>query len=159
MRDEFGDLVFGHAHVVIVDESTTSPGGEDVFVPAHDTNPSLMSMHAAELGLLFHVPDLNLTGAKPHANVGTITAPLDTADVGVGRRLEQAAYGTCFCRPDVYVALEADGDLIAGAPIKEIQVVVVHETRSVEHTFGRGKHAAAEMSRGGGDWLEGSVVL
>ena len=71
--DELGNLVLSDANVVVVDEAGASTGGEKVLVPSHDTNASLVAEHAAELGLLFNVPDLDLTRTETNTNVSTIT--------------------------------------------------------------------------------------
>ena len=73
MGDELGNLMLCDADVVVVDETRASTGGEKVLVPSHDTNAGLVAEHAAELGLLLNVPDLDLTRTKANANVRTVT--------------------------------------------------------------------------------------
>lgn len=64
--------MLGDTDVVVVDETGSSSGGEDVLVPAHDTNAGLVAEHAAKLGLLLNIPNLNLTRSKTDTNIGTI---------------------------------------------------------------------------------------
>ena len=71
--DKLGNLVLGNANIVVEDETRASTGGEKVLVPSHNTNAGLVAEHAAELGLLLNVPDLNLTRAEANANVRTVT--------------------------------------------------------------------------------------
>jgi hypothetical protein len=73
VRDELGDLVLGDADVVVVDEAGTSASREEMLVPAHDADAGLMAEHAAKLGLLLDVPDLDLTRAETDTNVGAVT--------------------------------------------------------------------------------------
>jgi len=94
--------------------------------------------HAAKLGALFNVPDLDLTSAKPDANVSTVATPLDTADVGLLRTFKKRVDCSRLCRPDVDVTLETDGDLVARTPVEKVEVVVVNKTGSIENAFRSG---------------------
>ncbi|KFX95175.1 hypothetical protein O988_05932, partial [Pseudogymnoascus sp. VKM F-3808] len=123
--DELSCLVLGNAHVMVEDEAAASTGGEGVLVPSHNTNTGVVSVHAAELGALLNVPDLDLTRAESNADVCSVTGPLDAADIGVGASLEKRADGAGLCGPHVNVALEANSDLVVGAPVKEVEVVVI----------------------------------
>src|SRR5271170_5855241 len=97
MRHEFGGLVLRHTNIVVEDQAASSAGGQGVLIPPHHANTSLMAKHASQLGALFNVPDLDLTRAKANADVSSIARPLDTANIGVGRCLEQTADGARFC--------------------------------------------------------------
>lgn len=99
--DELSDLVLRDTNVVVVDKARTSTGREDVLVPSHNTNASLVTEHAAKFGLLLDVPDLDLTRAEADTNVGTIAGPLDGRDVGIGRALEERGDRSRVSRPDV----------------------------------------------------------
>lgn len=90
VRHELSDLVLCDANIVVVDETRASAGGEDVLVPAHDTDASVVAVHGTKLGAVLDVPDLDLTRSKTSSNVGAVTAPLDRGDVGVRRALKQA---------------------------------------------------------------------
>ena len=100
-----------------------------MLVPAHNANACIVTKHAAHLLALSNIPDLNLTSAEANADVGTVARPLDAADIGVMACLQKAADAALVRRPDVDVALEANGDLIARAPVEKVQVVVKKESR------------------------------
>jgi hypothetical protein len=118
-----------------------------------------VAVHAAELGALLDIPDLDLARAEADADVGSVTRPLDAADIGVRAGLQEAAHGAGLGGPDVDVALEANGDLVLRGPVKQVEVVVVDETGGVEDAlWGRGD-TATELSRGGIGGLERTVVL
>lgn len=63
MRDELGDLVFCDTDVMVVDQATSCTCGEDVLVPAHDSNAGLVAVHASKLRTFLNIPNLDLTGA------------------------------------------------------------------------------------------------
>jgi hypothetical protein len=90
-----------------------------------------MSVHAAKLGSLFDVPDLHLTGAQANANISAVTTPFDTTDISIRRCLQQAADCPGIGRPDVYIPLQTDGDLVTRTPIKKVEIVVVEKARSI----------------------------
>ena len=77
MTRQLGDIVLGNADVVVDDETGAITGGENVLVPAHDTDTRLMAMHAAELGTILDIPDLDLAIVETRSDVGAIAAPLD----------------------------------------------------------------------------------
>lgn len=149
----------GDADVVVEDEARPRASGEGVLVPAHDTDAGVVAVHAAEFGTLLDIPDLDLAGAEADADVGAVTRPLDATDVGVRAGLQEAAHGAGFGRPDIDVALEADGDLVLRGPVQEVEVVVVDETGGVEDALWGGSDTATELSRGGIGGLERTVVL
>lgn len=130
-----------------------------MLVPAHDANASIMAKHAADFGTLGDVPDLDLAGTKAYADVGAIARPLDAADVSIRAGLEKAADTALGGRPDVDVALEADGDLIPGAPVEKVEIVVVNEARGIQDSVRTCSNATAELSGAGVGWPDGSVVL
>lgn len=119
-----------------------------------------MSEHAPNLLTLFDVPDLHFSRVEADADEGAVGRPLHAADVRVGRGLEKRRDGAAFCAPDVNVALETDGHLIAARPVKQIEVVIVYEAGGVEYAFGSRQDSPPELRglhRGGG--LEWTVVL
>ena len=73
VRDELGHLVLGDTDVVVEDEPAPGTSGQEVLVPAHDTNPCVVRKHAADLDTLGDIPDLHLACAKTHANVRSIS--------------------------------------------------------------------------------------
>lgn len=157
--NELGDLVLRNADVVVVHQTRAGTGGEDVLVPAHDADASIVTVHGSELGTLLDVPDLDLTRAKTGSDVSTVTAPLDRRDVGVLGALEQAGNSARLGRPDVDAALKANGDLVARGPIEQVEVVIIDQARSIENTLGSSQDAATELRRRGGSRLERTVVL
>ena len=130
-----------------------------MLVPAHDTYAGLMAKHAAKLGLLLDVPDLYLTRAETNTDVGAVTGPLDRGDVGVGSALEERGHGTAISRPDIDRALKTNGNLVAGGPIEEVQVVIVHKAGSIENTLGCRGNATAGLGVDAARRLERTVVL
>jgi hypothetical protein len=159
VRDKLSDLVLGDADIVVEDEAAAGTSGEEVLVPAHDTNTGLMAEHAADLLALGDIPDLDLTGSETNTDVGAIARPLDTADVGVGSGLKKAADTALIGRPDVDVALKTNGNLVAGAPVKKVEVVVVDQAGGIENTLRSGSDAASQLGRAGGGRPERPVVL
>jgi len=157
--DELSNLVLSNADVVVVDETRTSTSGKNVLVPSHNTNTRIVTEHATKLGAFLNIPDLNLTSAETDTNVSTIAAPLDTTDVGLFRTFKKGVDCSRLSRPDVHVTLEADGDLVARAPVEKVQVVVVHQTRSIEHALWGGQDPTAELRSRGSSGLERTVVL
>lgn len=159
VRDKFGNLVLGDADVMVEDQAASCSRGEQVLVPAHDADAGVMAKHAADLGTLSDVPDLDLARTKANADVGAIAGPLDAADVSVGACLEQTAHTTLVAGPDVDVPLQANGDLVPGAPVEEVEVVIVNEARCIQDTVRACGDSTAELGRAGAGWLDGSVVL
>lgn len=157
--DELGDFVLGDADIVVVDKSAASTSGEGVLVPAHDTDAGFVSEHAAKLGTFLDIPDLDLTRAKSDTDVSTISAPLDTADVGIGAAFEERVDSSRLCRPDINVAFKADGDLIARAPVEKVEVVVIDEAGSIQDSLRCGCDSPAELRRCGVGRLQRSVIL
>ena len=49
--------------------------------------------------------------------------------------------------------------MVARAPVEKIKIVVVHQAWRIKHSLWRGKHAAAELSRGGIGRFEGPIIL
>lgn len=156
---ELGDLVLGDAHIVVEDKAGAGASREDVLVPAHDADAGVVAVHGAELGLLLDIPDLDLASAEAGGNVCTVARPLDGGDVGVLWAFEEGVHGARLGGPDVDVALEADGDLVARRPVQQVQVVVVDKAWSIQHALRGGQHTAAELRGGGSRWLERAVVL
>lgn len=159
MRDKLGDLVLGNADVMVEDQAASCTGGEQVLVPTHDANASVMAKHAAHFSTLSDIPDLDLTSTKTNADVGAIAGPLDAADVSVRACLEQTAHSTLVSGPDVDISLEANSDLVSGTPIKEVEVVIVNEARCIQDPVGTCGDSTPELGRAGAGWLDGSVVL
>jgi hypothetical protein len=159
MGDELGGFVLGDADIVVEDEAAAGTGGESVLVPPHDTDTGIMSVHAAELGALLNVPDLDLTRAESNADVGSVAGPLNAADIGVWASLEERADGSGLGGPDVDIALEANGDLVVGAPVEKVEVVVIDESRGIKNTFWSSGDTASELGSGRAGGLERTVVL
>ena len=159
VRDELGDLVLGDTDIVVVDKTGASASGEKVLVPAHNTNAGVVTEHAAELGTLLDIPDLDLSRTETSSDVSTVTAPLDRGNVGRGIALEKRVYGTSFRRPDVDGTLKTNGDLVTGRPVEEVEVVVVDETWCIENTLRSSSDTTAELSTSGSRWLDWAVVL
>jgi len=130
-----------------------------MLVPAHNTNTSVVSVHAAKLLALLHIPNLDLTSSETNADVSTVTAPLDTGDGGVLTALQERVDGAGLGRPNVDIALETDSDLVARAPVEEVEVVVVSQTRSIKDTLRRGQDTTAELRGRCCGGLERTVVL
>jgi len=158
VRDKLGNLVLGNADIVVVDETGASTGGKEVLVPAHDANAGVVAEHAAELGALLDVPDLDFTRTKTGSNIGTILTPLNRRDVGVSRAFEERVDFARLSRPDVDGTLETNGDLVARRPVEEVEVVIINKTRCIKNTLRGGCDAATELG-GSGSGLEGTVVL
>jgi hypothetical protein len=118
-----------------------------------------MAVHAAELGTLLDVPNLNLASSETNANVSTIATPFHAADVGVRGGLQEAADCARFGRPNINVALETDGDLVARAPVKQVEIVVIQQTRCVQDTLRSSLNSPAELSILGLGRAKGAVVL
>lgn len=158
VRHKLGDLVLSDADIMVEDQAGSRTGREGVLVPAHDTNTGLMTVHASNLDTLLNIPDLDFARAQANANVRSVAGPLHAANVGVGGSLKKAADGAGLGRPDVDVAFQADGDLVAGRPVEEVEVVVVDKAGSVEDALRGGGDTASELGRGSGG-LERAVVL
>jgi hypothetical protein len=159
MGDELSNLVLGNANIVVVDKTATSTGREKVLVPPHDTDTCIMAEHASNLLALRNVPDLDLASSHTNTDIGAIARPLDAADICIRSGLKETANTTFIGRPDVDIALKTDSDLVTRAPVEEVQVVVVHEARSIKDTLRGSGNAAAELSGAGSRRLEGAVVL
>lgn len=157
--NELSNLVLSDTNVMVIDEAASGAGGKKVLVPAHNTNTGVVAEHATDLHALGNIPDLHLTGSKTNTDVGTIARPLNAANIGVWGGLQQAAYRAFIGRPDIDVALQTDGNLVTRAPVEQVQVVVINQTRSVKHTLGGGGNAASELSRASIGRLQRSVVL
>jgi hypothetical protein len=157
--DELGNLVLSDANIVVVDKATSGTGGEKVLVPAHNTNAGVVAEHASDLLTLSDIPDLDLTSSETNTDVGTIARPLDAANVGVGGSLKEAADATLIRRPNVDVSLKTNGDLVAGAPVEEVEVVVIDKAGCIKDTLRSGGNAATKLSRACGGRLERTVVL
>ena len=157
--DELGGLVLGDAHIVVEDEAAASTGGQSVLVPSHDTNAGIVSVHAAELGALLNVPDLDLTRAESNADVCSVAGPFDAADIGIWASLEERADSSGLSGPDVDIALEANGNLVVGAPVEEVQVVVIDKSRGIENTLWGSGNTASELGCSRRGRLERTVVL
>lgn len=158
VADEFRDLVLGDADIVVEDKTRASASGEEVLVPAHDANAGIVAEHGAKLSALLDVPDLDLSGSKTGGDVSTVRRPLDAGDVGGCIALEQRADGARLSRPDVDVALETNGDLVARRPVKKVEVVVVNKAWSVKNTLWGSWDTTTELGSGS-DRLERTVVL
>jgi len=89
--DELGSLVLSDAYVVVEDKSRSGTSGKSVLVPSHNTNTSFVSVHAAELGTLLNIPDLNLSRTETDTDICSVTRPLDTANIGIWASLEERA--------------------------------------------------------------------
>jgi len=114
VRRQLSNLVLCDANIVVEDETGASAGGENVLVPAHDANARVVTEHAAELGTLLDVPDLNLTRTEANADVGTVTGPFDRRDICVGGALKEGRDRARVGRPHVDGTLQANGDLVPG---------------------------------------------
>lgn len=159
VRDELGYLVLRNTDIVVEDEPAPSSGRQQVLVPAHHADTGVMAEHAANLNTFRDIPDLDLTGSKTDTDVGSITRPLNAADIGIRGGLHEAVDAALVGRPDVDVALKANSDLVAGAPVKKVEVVVINEARGIEHPLRSSSNTASELSRTGVRRLEGPVVL
>lgn len=84
-----------------------------MFVPTHDANTSVMSMHASELGSFFNIPDLNFSRAQTNTDIGSITRPFDTANVGIWASFQKRVDCAGLGGPDIDVALQTDSNLVA----------------------------------------------
>jgi hypothetical protein len=157
--DELGNLVLSDANIVVVDKATAGTSGEKVLVPTHNTNAGVVTEHASDLLTLSDIPDLDLAGSETNTDIGTITRPLDAANVGVGGGLEETADATLIRRPNIDVALKTDGNLVARAPVEQVEVVVINEAGSVKNTFRGSSDAATDLGGGCGGGPERSVVL
>jgi hypothetical protein len=147
------------ANIVVENKAGSGASGQSVLVPAHDTNSSIMAMHTTEFGAFFDIPYLDLTSAKSNADVGSIPRPLNTADIGVRACFEKRANSSRFSRPDINIAFEANGDLVAGRPVKKVKIVIVHEPRGIQDALGGCCNTTSKLGRGGTGILEGAVVL
>jgi hypothetical protein len=85
-----------------------------------------MTMHAPELGTVLNVPDLDFARTKANTNISSVARPLNAADICIRACLQKAANSSSFSGPDVHVALEANGHLIARAPVQKIQIVIIY---------------------------------
>jgi hypothetical protein len=112
-----------------------------------------MAKHAANLLALSDIPDLDLASAETNADVGAVGGPLDAADIGIGRSLEEAADTTLIGRPHIDIALKANGNLIARAPVKEVEVVIIDQARGIQYTIRGSSNASAKLSRADTRWL------
>lgn len=153
------NLVFGNTDIVVVDESTSSTSREKVLVPAHNTNTGVMTEHAANLLTLSNIPNLDLTGSKTNTDISTVARPLNTADIRVRACLQQAAHGAFISRPDIDRALKTNSNLVARAPVEQVQVVVINQTGSVKNTLGSSGNATSKLGRVGIGSLKRTVVL
>jgi len=75
--------MLSNADIVVVNQATSSARREKVFVPAHYSNAGIMAVHATKLAPFFNIPDLDLPSAKTDTDVGTVSTPFDTADIGI----------------------------------------------------------------------------
>jgi hypothetical protein len=157
--DELGNLVLGDADIVVVDKAAAGTSREKVLVPTHNTDASVMAEHASDLLALSDIPDLDLTSSKTNTDISTIARPLDAANVGVGGGLEETADATFVRRPNIDVALKTNSNLVARAPVEQVEVVVINKAGSIEDTLRSGGDAAADLGRGCGGGPERSVVL
>jgi len=157
VREELSGLVFSNADIVVEDVTAAGAGRKSRLVPGHDTNTGIVAGHGPQLGALLDIPDLNVARAETHRDVGAILRPPYRRNVCVGRGLEKAGHRARLGVPDVDVAFESDSNLVTGAPVEEIEVVVIDQARRVEYTLGSGKDAAAGLRTN--TRLEGTIVL
>jgi hypothetical protein len=157
--NELGDLVLGDADIMVEDEAAASTSGKGVVVPAHNTNASIMTVHTSDLSTLLNVPDLNLSRTEADTNVSSIAGPLHAADIGIWAGLEERADRSGLCRPDIDVALKADGDLVVGAPVEEVEVVVINKARGIQNSLWCSCNASSELGGGSVGVLERAIVL
>lgn len=143
--DELGNLVLSDTDIVVEDETGASAGGKKVLVPAHGANTGVMAVHGAQLSAIFNIPDLNLSRTETSSHISAVAGPLDRGDVGVLGALEERRNRARLSRPNVNVALETNGDLVAGRPVEEVEVVVVNKARSVKNTLRRSEDATTEL--------------
>lgn len=156
--DKLCHLVLGDTDIVVENETTPSSGRQEMLVPAHHAHACIMAEHAANLGALSNIPDLNLASAETDTNVGAITRPLDTADVGIGTSLKKTADTALIGGPDIDVTLKANSHLVAGTPVKEIEIVVINEARRIKHTLRGCGNASPRLCRAGRR-LQRTIVL
>ena len=131
VRNQLSNFVLSDANIVVVDKATSCTSGKSVLVPSHYTNTSIVSVHASKLGTFFDIPDLNFSGTETNTDICSITGPLDTANIGIWASFKKRADSTRLGRPDIYIAFKTNCNLIVGAPVKEVQVVIVDETRCI----------------------------
>lgn len=157
VADELGNLVLRNADVMVIDEAGASAGREDSAVPREGSNAGVVARHGAELRTIFGIPNLNITSAETNGNVSAVLRPFDGCNIGVWASLAKLRDSTSLTIPDIYTALEANGNLIAGRPVQKVEVVIIHQTGGVKNAVWSCKDATAELCRAG--WLQRPVVL
>jgi hypothetical protein len=144
---------------MVEDQTTPGTGGERMFVPSHNSNTGIVAMHTSDLSTFLDVPDLNFAGAEANTNISSITGPFDAAYICVWASLEEAANCTSFCRPNIHITFQTNGNLISRTPVKKIQVIVVNKTWSVEDALWCGSNPSSKLSRGSIGGLQRTIVL
>ncbi len=133
------DVVLLHAHVVVHDGGVARARGEHVAVPGQGAHAGRVAAHGAHLPLGRHVPQLRLRRGRADRQVrARVLDPRHGGDVvvGVGHRHElgDVAGGGV---PQVQRLREGDGQHVGGAPVHDVEVVVVEQVGRVQDALGR----------------------
>ena len=143
---EDSGLVLADADIVVDDEAVAAAGAEEVVVPGEGADASTVTTKVADLAALLGVPDLDGVSSSPDGDVAAVSCPVDAGDVVVlvlalHELLDVAGAGV----PEVHAGSESDGHSVVGAPVEEVEVVVVEHVGGVKDALGSLGHVAERL--------------
>lgn len=137
MMSEGGDMVVRDADIMVVDLSVTRARRENVCIPRESADPSGVRAHLADAGHAVGVPNLDLVAVGADGNVVAVGHPCDGGDAivdigGLAKLSDVARFGV----PQIHGLPKGDGQDVVGAPVEQVEVVVLEQGGGVEDLGG-----------------------
>mmetsp|Transcript_16758 Transcript_16758/g.50803 ORF Transcript_16758/g.50803 Transcript_16758/m.50803 type:complete len:250 (-) Transcript_16758:354-1103(-) len=159
VADARADGVVADADVVVDDRRIATRRRDDVRVPREGRDARRVAVHAAQAARRADVPqfgDASCGADREVARSRLARQPRDRADVvfavAAGAQVRQLANRAVRGIPDVHRRAERHGDAVVGAPLDQIQVVVVEQVGRVEHARRRRRYVPRQQFSGTQDF-------
>mmetsp|Transcript_26700 Transcript_26700/g.70119 ORF Transcript_26700/g.70119 Transcript_26700/m.70119 type:complete len:276 (+) Transcript_26700:925-1752(+) len=132
---QLADEVLGRARVVVGDGAVARAAREKAAaVPRQGAHPHLVAPQRADLPQRGGVPELDLGVVRAHGQPRAVRRPGHGGDVvALPRRLAELLDGAGGRVPQVHRGPQRNGEDIAGRPVEQVEVIVVHQLGRVQN--------------------------
>jgi len=121
---------------VVVDGTRSGSSGEDGTVPCKRSNSSFMSSEDVEALLVLGIPEFDGSIVHSDGKVVSISSPVDGRDRVVFLASHQSVGSSSGSIKDVDGISQTNSDDILGAPVQDVQIVVIGEVGSIQNLDG-----------------------
>lgn len=119
------------AHVPHKDLLVLRPGGDHRIRPGASTDSVLVPSHLADLLLLLHIPDLNLSIVGANGEMRTLLGPSDARDAVLSAQVNQLTDTRGVSIPDIDMLSKGHGQRVRAGPVNQVQVEVILQVGGV----------------------------